>query len=201
MDAFVGTIMAWPVSYAPVNWLFCQGQAISVNQNQALFAVIGTTYGGDGVVNFKLPNLSGRTIVGAGQGLGLSAYTLGQFAGVEQTTLTVQQMPTHTHAAALSQLTVSSLTIQASNAQATAHAPSPTANTIAAPYDVGNATEIAGFNSSAPNTNLNTGSGSATVSGSVTVQVAGGSQPVSILQPYLALNWIICLYGIYPPRP
>ena len=201
MDAFVGSIFAWAPNYAPTNWLFCQGQTLPLNQYQALFALLGTTYGGDGVTNFKLPNLSGRVPIGAGQSAGTSSYVLGQVSGVEQVTLLSSQMPMHTHVATLGQLTVSSLTIQASNAQATDHLPSATANSIAAPYDTGNATAIAGFNNSAPNTNLNTGSGSATVSGSAVVQPAGGSQPFGILQPSLALNWIICINGIFPPRP
>lgn len=197
----MGSIMAWSAGYAPKNWLFCQGQLLPISQNSALFALLGINYGGDGRITFALPNLAGRTIIGTGQGQDTSSYNLGEISGTEKVTLLNSQLPMHTHAAALGQLTVSSLTVQASNAQATASQALVTTNTIAAPYDIGNATAIAGFNNATPNTNLNTGSGSASVTGSVTVTVAGGNQPFDVVQPYLALNWIICIYGFFPPRP
>jgi len=200
MDVFVGTIMAWAPNFAPYQWAYCQGQTLAVSTNQVLFALIGTTYGGNGTTNFQLPNLAGRVAIGAGTGIGLSPYVLGQVGGAQSINLSLAQLPTHTHVASVTGISLSSITIQASNADATDHAPSSTANSIAAPYDVNNVNPIAGFNNSAPNTPLNVAASATVGGGSVTVATAGSSQPVSLLQPYLAINYIIALQGIYPPR-
>src|ERR1700722_5395883 len=95
---FLGQIMIVPYNFAPQGWAFCNGQLLSIAQNTALFALIGTIYGGDGRSNFALPNLQGRVPVGAGQGLGLSEYTIGQSGGEQTHTLDLQEMPEHDHA-------------------------------------------------------------------------------------------------------
>jgi microcystin-dependent protein len=190
MDAFLATILLWAGNYNPNGWAFCMGQLLSISQNTALFSLLGTTFGGNGQTTFGLPDFRGRVPVGAGQGPGLASYVLGQMAGTENTTLTVNQLPAHTHAVTLT------MKIQASNAQATSSAPTnPSANVLAAPYDTLNANAIAGYNNQAPSIALNTGTGS-----TATAAVTGGSQPFSILQPYLGINYIICLQGIFPPR-
>src|SRR5215211_5023310 len=96
-EPFIGQIMLVPYNFAPRGWAFCQGQIMSIAQNTALFSLLGTTYGGNGQTTFALPDLQGRFPNGAGQGPGLSSYTLGQVAGAESVTLTQQQMPLHTH--------------------------------------------------------------------------------------------------------
>jgi len=190
MDSYMGTIMAWAPNFVPRSWMYCQGQTLSINSNTALFSLIGTVYGGNGVTTFQLPNLSGRVAVGAGPLAGGSTYVIGQTAGTEQVSLTIGQLPQHIHAASLT-----SITINASNGDATDHNPSSTANVIAGPYDTVNGVPFAGFNGGPANTPLGVAG-----SGGVTVAPTGNNLPVSILQPYLAVNYIICTQGIFPPR-
>jgi len=198
MDSYMGTIVAWAPNFAPSQWLLCQGQTLSISQNTALFALLGTTYGGNGTTTFQLPNLSGRVPVGAGQLPGGSSYVLGQASGTESVSLTIPQLPSHTHTSVVSSLSVNSITIKASSLDATDHAPSATINTIAAPVD-NDGTPGTGFNNKVPDIALSV-AGSATVSGSVTNGLTGNNIPVSILQPYLAVNYIICTQGLFPPR-
>ena len=94
---FVGEIRMFGGSFAPAGWAFCNGQLLPISENETLFAVIGTTYGGDGETTFALPNLQSRIPVHNGQGSGLSSYILGETGGVEEVTLTVNQIPNHTH--------------------------------------------------------------------------------------------------------
>jgi microcystin-dependent protein len=95
--AFLGEIMLVPYNFAPRGWAFCQGQTLSIAQNTALFSLLGTTYGGNGTTTFALPDLRGRCAVSSGQAPGLSNYTLGEQTGTESATLTVNQMPAHSH--------------------------------------------------------------------------------------------------------
>ncbi|MBN9379375.1 MAG: phage tail protein [Chitinophagaceae bacterium] len=189
MDPLLATILLWPVSFNPTGWAFCQGQLLAIAQNTALFSLLGTTFGGNGQTTFALPDFRGRVPVGTGQGPGTSNYTLGQSGGTENVTLTVNQIPAHTHSVSVT------VTIKASNAQATSSAPTATVNTPAAPYDTLNANPIAGYNNQAPNTALNVGGVATGMTG-----VTGGSQPFSIMQSYLAVNYIIALQGVYPSR-
>lgn len=190
MDQLLATILLWPVNFNPTGWAFCQGQLLAISQNTALFSLLGTTFGGNGQTTFALPDFRGRVPVGTGQGPGTSNYTLGQTGGSENVTLTINQMPAHTHSVSVT------VTVKASNAQATSSAPTATVNTPAAPYDTLNANAIAGYNNQAPNTALNIGGGVATGTSGVT----GGSQPFPIMQTYLAMNYIIALQGVYPSR-
>jgi microcystin-dependent protein len=96
-EPFIGEIRLLPFNFAPRGWAFCQGQILSIAQNTALFSLLGTTYGGNGTTTFALPDLRGRVAVSAGQGPGLSSYTLGQQSGVESVTLLTTQMPSHSH--------------------------------------------------------------------------------------------------------
>jgi len=194
----MGTIVAWAPNFAPQNWMYCKGQLLAISQYNALFALLGTTYGGNGTTTFQLPNLSGRTPIGAGQSPGGSTYVLGQMSGTETVTLLTTQMPAHTHIATVGSLTVGSITIKASSQDASDHNPSATANTLASPID-SDGSQALGYNNSAPDTALNV-AGSASVSGTVTNTITGGNQPFSIMQPYLAVNYIICTSGLFPPR-
>ncbi len=155
-------------NFNPVGWEFCDGQLIPISENEALFQLIGTTYGGDGESTFALPNLQSRIPMHAGTNAGVT-FVLGEMAGVEEVTLTVQQIPIHAHGL------LGSTTI--------ANTQTPGGNVAAA------------------------GSGQIYTSGELPVQMSpqsispvGGSQPHTNIQPYLCINYIISLYGIFPQQ-
>jgi microcystin-dependent protein len=158
-------------SFAPVGWAMCQGQLIPISQNDTLFNLIGTTYGGDGQNTFALPNLAGRAPLHQGQGPGISQnYTIGEAAGVESVTLTTQTMPSHSHSFVAS----GDLAIN----------PDPTGNLVAQPRTINL------FFGDVSNQNFNASA----------IQPAGGSQPHENMQPYLVVSFIISLYGIFPTQ-
>lgn len=199
MDAFVGTIMLWPVSWAPAGWHFCDGTLLPVNQNQALFALIGTTYGGNGTTTFGLPDLRGRVPVGVGTGTGLSTYALAAKGGVESNILTVAELAAHTHAntvaSAASAVNVSVAIPAVSSANGDAAKPLPT--TVLS--------KIQGatlYSDATPDSTLKPFTASGTVTPAVTITNAntGSNTPVENRQPYLAVNYIICLNGLFPSR-
>ena len=166
---FVGQITAVGFNFAPQGWAFCDGSLLSISQNDTLFNLIGTTYGGDGQNTFGLPDLRGRTPIGTGQSGGTSNYSQGQVQGVENVTLTGPQMPQHTHA------------VSASTNPTNSGSPSGIfgQTSMTAPYAAaGNHSSLA----------------------AQSVSNDGGNQPHSNLQPYLAINWIISLFGIFPSQ-
>ena len=170
-DAFIGEIRIFGGNYPPNGWALCNGQILPIQQNTALFSLLGTTYGGDGRRTFALPNLAGRMPIGVGQGPGLSDHYWGETGGSASTTLSQQQIPTHSHVPMASTAVASSNS--ASNAVlARAITPNP-------PYH-------------APDNLQALGPGA--------LGASGGSQAHNNLQPYLELNFIIALYGVYPPR-
>lgn len=189
MEPFLSQILLWACNFAPRGWAYCAGQTLSIAQNTALFSLLGTTYGGNGQTTFQLPDFQGRVPVGAGQGPGLSYYALGQVSGTESTTLTINQMPMHTHAAALT------VTVSASNASGSAAVPAVGTSTLGGFADPSTGDPVLGYNNATPNIPLNA---AGVVSGNI--QPSGGSQPFSILQPYLAINYIIALEGVFPSR-
>ncbi len=166
---YVGEIRLFAGNFAPVDWNFCDGTVLAISQFDALFNLIGTTYGGDGVNTFQLPDLRGRVPNHMGQGAGLSNYTIGQRAGTETVTLTVAQIPAHTHVP------------NANSNQGTAT--TPTSNVWAGSAD---------FSQYATGT---TGNMSASA-----VSLAGGSQPHDNLLPFLSVNFIISLFGVFPSQ-
>lgn len=170
-DGFIGEIRMFAGNFAPKNWAFCQGQILSIAQNTALFSILGTTYGGNGTTTFALPDLSGRVPVGVGQGPGLTLRQLGEINGTETVTLTTAQMPMHNH-------TVNAVTTEGNQNLPTGNLPANT-KTLDKEY-------------SDANTN--------TTMKSTMVNPSGGSQPFSVMQPSLGMNYIICLYGVYPAR-
>ncbi len=177
MDAFIATIILYAGNFAPQGWAFCHGQLLSVSQHSALFSLIGTTYGGDGVNNFNLPDLRGRVAVGFGAGPGLAARAIGQRGGAEAVTLNNMQLPAHTHPLLA--------TDQASDVGTAAGAAlAPTDNAV----DGTLGTPI--YKIAPPNKPMAVGS----------IGEAGGSQPHDNMPPYLGLNYLICLQGLYPPR-
>jgi microcystin-dependent protein len=161
---YVGEIRIFAGNFAPTGWMFCDGQLLPISQNETLFQLIGTTYGGDGQATFALPDLRGRIPLHQGTG-----FVLAETGGVENVTLTASQIPAHTHP-----LIASTNNASTANAQGNILAQTPSYT----PY-------ITGF---APNSPLNPGS----------VGSKGGSQPHENFQPYLCLNYIISLFGIFP---
>jgi microcystin-dependent protein len=171
---YVGEVRMFGGSFAPVNWALCNGQTLSISDNITLYNLIGTTYGGDGVTTFNLPNLQGRLAVGTGQGLGLSPYTIGQVGGNEQVTITTQTMPAHPHPFMATTNPV--LTNQVQN-NLTAQAPGGGAYVL--------------YTSGSP------------VTGTMnpqSVTFTGGNQPHDNLMPSLCVTFIIALYGIFPSQ-
>jgi microcystin-dependent protein len=170
MDPFLGQIQAFGFNFAPRGWAFCNGQLLPISQNQALFALLGTTYGGNGTTTFALPDLRGRSIVHFGQGPGLSPLSQGQVWGQDRVTLLPTNMPAHNHPVSVAVNTASgeesaSTNYIASHALAFSEVPA----------------------------------GSAVLKG-VTSVSAGGGQPFSNRNPYLGIYVCIALQGIFPSR-
>ena len=177
---YLGQVIAVGFNFTPVGFAACNGQLLNISDYDALFYVIGTTYGGDGVNTFAVPNLNGRLAVGAqGQGPGLSSYPLGTQVGTENVTLVTTQLPTHGHTVNAPLQAVTTGTASAGPV-GKFPATSPTAKPYAAAATAG-----------------------ATLSPqalTAALGVAGGSQPHSNLQPTLAMNFIIATQGIFPPQ-
>ena len=167
---FVGEIRIFAGNFAPTGWAFCNGQLLPISQNTALFSIIGTAYGGNGVSTFALPDLRGRVPMQPGQGLGLTPRSRGEMIGAETHTLSLAEMPAHTHP-----LTAHSGNGHTDAAAGSAMARSPSGIPQYAPdFDATMAPDA--------------------------VSPTGGSQPHDNMQPYLTLNFIIALQGIFPPR-
>ncbi len=194
MEGTIGEIRGFAGNFAPRAWAYCQGQLLSINANQALFSILGTTYGGDGRTSFGLPDLRGRTPVSQGTGPGLSTHKLGARSGAEYNYLTQNQMPAHTHSATWTE-TASIVSIGASTSDATEAEPGATLTLGVADAGGNSAIYTTGNN----DVTLKAG-GSVSVAGTVTVGMSGASQAVPNMQPYLVINWIICLQGVFPSR-
>lgn len=194
MEPFIAWITMFGGNFAPRGWAFCQGQILSIAQNTALFSLLGTTFGGNGQTTFQLPDLRGRVPLGTGQGPGLPAYNLGEMAGTPTTTLLITNMPAHNHTAVPNLTTAQS----ASTAAGTTNTPGSGLVPATLPTIGGGpgGTTIKGY-AAQDNTATLASSG---VSGTIAIGIAGGSQPFSIMQPYLGMNYIIALEGIYPSR-
>ncbi|MBK9257728.1 MAG: phage tail protein [Saprospiraceae bacterium] len=175
MDQYIGQICLFGFNFAPRGWALCNGQLMSIAQNNALFSLIGTNYGGDGVTTFALPDLRGRVAVNQGQGPGTRLYNIGEAGGEENVTLSVQQMPAHNHLASLRGNGEDSNSGDANN------------KTLgAASANI--------YNSDAPE------NGATLNANSVQVALTGGNQPHDNMQPYLVGNYCIATEGIYPTR-
>lgn len=173
-EPYLGEIRPIASTYAPRNWAFCNGQILNIAQNQGLFALLGTQFGGNGVNTFALPDLRSRIPVGAGQMVGGSTYTQGQTGGQDQVALQTTQIPPHTH-----QLTA---TLQTSDSPESSD---PTNNLPA----TGGRNQ---FSSGAANATMGAITG--------TTATAGASQPHENRMPYVAINYVIALVGLYPSR-
>ena len=200
MDPFIGQIILWPMNWAPQDWALCNGQLLNVAQNQALFSLLGTTYGGDGRTTFGLPNLQGRFPLGYGVANGVT-YQLGQTGGNAAVTLTPANLPAHTHPATFTPGS-SAVTVQVStNTTNGALAPSATNNYL------GGTGPTSGPGQAAVWTNALTapvplGGVAGNISGTVTVNPSPApTAAVPTLPPYQVLNYIIAVQGVYPQRP
>lgn len=178
MENYVGEIRIFAGDYAPQDWALCNGAVLPINQNEVLFTLLGTVYGGDGVTTFALPDLRGRIPVHQGTGTGLTPVALGQKAGVETIVLTAANLPVHNHA------------LLAANAPATVGNPTNMmmANTTRNVYVTNVITP--------PATTLPP----AVAMSPRGITSTGGSLPVSLIQPYLAVNFIIATVGIFPTQ-
>lgn len=174
MQPFLAQILLLTFYFSPKGWALCAGQIMAINQNQALFSLLGTTYGGNGIQTFQLPDLRGRVPVHPGQGPGLPNYILGEVAGTETITLLSNQLPSHTHP------------LKVNNAAPNAVSPNGAA-LAQSPMISGNAAMVYSASSS-------------TTLAANAVANAGGNQPLSILQPFSVLNYSIALQGIFPTR-
>ena len=177
-EPFIAEIRIFAGNFAPRSWAFCDGQLLPIANNTALFSLIGTTYGGDGRTTTALPNLQGRSAMHPGRGPGLTSRRLGEKLGVETVTLLETHIPSHTH------------TLRASSQKADAFADgggTPGNTRVLAKNAAGSAYQT---NTSANLVNL----------ASSVISTTGGSQSHSNIQPYLTLNFIIALQGLYPSR-
>lgn len=179
MEGYIAEIRMFAGNFNPRSWQYCSGQLLSIAQNTALFALIGTIYGGNGQTTFGLPDLRGRIPVGAsGQGPGLPSYQLGEMGGVENTTLLTTNLPAHNHP-----LTGSVIPTAAADGSLstdpTGRRPGPTTLYSASADDL---VPMAPYAVSA------------------STAVAGNSQPFSNMAPYIGMNYIICIEGIFPSR-
>ena len=168
-EPYIGEIRMFAGNFAPLNWAFCEGQLIPISENDTLYTLIGTTYGGDGMSTFALPDLRGRIPIHMGNGYG-SNFTLGEKDGTEQVTLTVQQIPIHTHP------------VRAQSGPGDTNSPENAVWAKSNFYQFSDQTDH--LVSMSPQE----------VSG------AGGSQPHDNMMPYLCVNFIISLYGIFPSQ-
>lgn len=175
MDAYLGMIIMFAGSYEPMGWMFCDGRLLQIRENQALFAVIGTYYGGDGVSTFALPDLRGRVPLAPGKAPDLATtYTLATKAGAETVRLSSTQLPAHNH----------TFTPPANTARGGATATSPEKAALAVTKD-------ASYASAATAEKYMMGG----ITGST-----GGTDPVSLIQPCLPINFLICVQGLFPSR-
>ena len=168
-DPYIGEIRMFGGSFAPAGWAFCQGQTLPIAQNDALFTLLGTTFGGDGQETFNLPDLQGRLPLHQGKGPGITQnYVIGENAGVESVTLTTQQIPVHTHAVV--------------GTNAIGSEANPANNFLAS------SSSINAYGVYTP----------ANAFASTAIPPVGGGEPHENMMPYLCISFILSLYGIFP---
>jgi microcystin-dependent protein len=203
MEGTISEIRIFAGTFAPKGWAFCWGQTVAIQTNQALFSLIGTYYGGNGTTNFLLPDLRGRTMVSTGQGLGLSNYDIGEVLGVNTVTISMATMAAHPHTTTITQSsTPATGTATLNGINDVGGQTQPGGNYLgtdttggAKPYShptgtpVAMASSVISFNSLTVPTPTVTGTG-----------ITGNGQAHNNIMPSIAMNYIICLQGIYPSR-
>lgn len=183
MEEYVGIIKIFAGTYAPRGWMFCQGQMLNIQQNQALFSLISNKYGGDGVTTFALPDLRGTTAIGVGTSpISGTVYQWFQKGGVSNIQLSSNNIPSHTHSV------TASVTLNCNMDGTETNEPA------------GNYLSISDGNAFSGATPAATGSDMLGVTNTLAMGNAGSSSPITKLMPYMALNYIICVTGYYPPR-
>ena len=207
-EPFLGEIRWVAFNFAPTGWALCDGQILSITQNTALFALLGTTYGGNGQTTFALPDMRGRVPVHPGAGPGLTARVAGEAGGEESVTLTTAAMPSHSHSVESHTHTIPPLGVDVKGSSAAATSASPAGNVLAtATLESGGGaqkklTEI--YNAGAANVSLAPGSATTapgvTGGGSGSTTATGGDGPHENMQPFLGVTCIIALQGIFPSR-
>lgn len=170
-DPFVAEIRIMGFNFAPKGWAFCEGQLLPISQNTALFSLLGTTFGGDGKSNFALPDMQGRAPMHPGQGPGLSLYDLGQTSGTETVTLLTSEIPGHNHTMSFNSNVIGKSNLPEGKVFAKSGIPDASVYSTNQPNKQGG--ELA---------------------------PVGGDQPHNNMQPYLVMNFLIALQGIFPPR-
>lgn len=207
MEPLLGQIIMFGGTFAPRGWAFCHGQILPINQYQALFSLLGTTYGGDGRTTFALPDLRGRVPMGEGNGPGLTPRRLGYKSGVEEVVLNMNHMPSHTHAASFTATNSPKVTtkVNAHNGEGN------TDNAEDAYFATGgintggrSLTKVQKGYSSSKNTTMQSDAVEVSVSkteGTVSVANTGGSAGLYNMQPYSVINYIIAVEGVFPSRP
>lgn len=184
MDEYIGIIKIFAGSFAPRGWMLCQGQLLPISQYSALYSILGVVYGGDGVTNFALPNLSGLVPLGTGRSFSGSTYMVGEIGGSEATTLTVQNIPPHKH------------NTKAHASTANASSSQPSARSVVATAGKPQGRDFEAFNAysdATPDVLMS--------DQFITEDVVGSGVPIKNMQPFMAINHIICIDGLYPSRP
>lgn len=180
VNPYIATVTVFAGNFAPSSWMFCQGQLLSIAEYTTLFALIGTTFGGDGQETFALPDFRSRRAIHIGQGLGLSNYLIGQMGGSEQTTLLSTNLPIHNHLNPV-------LTGTPQGSTDTTGVDTPTSATVPASgatlYGAPSGTAMGPYSGTA-----------------ITLPGGGGSLPIPTIAPYVAMNYIIAVEGIFPSR-
>ena len=189
-EAYVGEIMIAAFGYPPKGWALCNGQLLPINQNQALFSLLGTFYGGNGQTTFALPNLQGRVAIGQGTSPTGTPYVIGETGGVNQVTLQTTQMPAHAHATGPVTASVPCDSGAANTVSPVAHAFAGEASGVTAVYAPAAPGALSDMNSAA-----------VTFSGTPQLAVSGGGQPHDNRQPFLIVEFCICLLGVFPSHP
>lgn len=194
MNGVIGEIRGFGGNFAPRTWALCSGQLLAISSNTALFSIIGTTYGGDGRTSFALPDLRGRIPISSGTGPGLSPRKLGQRSGTQTVVYNALTLANHFHSATWAQ-TSGAVAIGASTSDATEAEGGDTLTLGVADAGGNSAIYTTGLN----NTELKPGGG-VTVAATTTLAPSGAGQSVNNMMPYLTVNWIICMQGIFPSR-
>lgn len=179
MEGVIGYVTGFAGNFAPKNWAYCAGQIMPIAQNTALFSILGTVYGGNGTTTFGLPDLRSRDVIGVGQGPGLTPRSLGEQSGAETVLMTQNTMPAHIHPVSLTLTPAANGTANATTPFNDVYASPPAGQTVYGPDGSANMQPYPAL--------ITTGS-------------TGGTQPFPIMHPVLAINYIICLYGVYPAR-
>jgi len=191
-EPFIGEISIFAGNYAPVNWQFCDGTLLSIAEYQALFSVIGTSFGGDGQTTFAVPDLRGRAAMGTGTGPGLTPRTIGESQGAESVTLLTANLPAHTHNTNVELIAGVGAITDAGSVSSPANGA-----VLASGYDVQVKTAINNYTST---TGATVTLGGATATAQATFATAGLGGPHNNMMPFTAINYIIALDGIYPSR-